>query len=277
MTPIRLTAIALACAFAAHADFSYTVTRKGGSGGDAATRHSYKGQKMKTENASIATIFDFGAQTVTTIDHRKRTYSVRQFGEFAQAAKNAGAEPKIGVRQTGQKKNIDGFNCNEAVLTVETNAPQPGGAASQMSVEMDMWLSSDVPGAQELRAFYQRNLEKFPWQAMTPGGDAMQRAMSDMQRKVAELGGVPVLEIIRVKGAMSPQAGRGMEQARAQLEAMRKQGGQQAQAAEQALARMGAAGGAAGPMSEITLESGSFSTAAIADSVFAIPAGYQRK
>jgi hypothetical protein len=62
-----------------------------------------------------------------------------------------------------------------------------------------------------------------------------------------------------------------MEQARARLEAMKQQGGAQAAAAEQALARMGAASG--GGM-EITMESGNFSTAAIPDSTFSIPPGF---
>ena len=68
-----------------------------------------------------------------------------------------------------------------------------------------------------------------------------------------------------------------MARAQAQLEAMRKQGGAQAQAAEQALARMGMTGRGGGSLFEITMESTGFSTAPVPDSVFAIPAGYQKK
>jgi hypothetical protein len=68
-----------------------------------------------------------------------------------------------------------------------------------------------------------------------------------------------------------------MAQARARLEEMQKQGGPQAQAAAQALARMGAApGGGGGSGFEINMESSNFSTASIPDSIFAIPAGYQQ-
>ena len=94
------------------------------------------------------------------------------------------------------------------------------------------------------------------------------------------MNGVPVLQIVRMKPAgNSPQmaqAQAGMAQAMAQLEAMRKQGGQQAAAAEAALARMGGMA-AGGSLLEITTESTNFSTSAIADSVFEIPAGYQKK
>ena len=66
-----------------------------------------------------------------------------------------------------------------------------------------------------------------------------------------------------------------MAQMRAQMEAMAKQGGPQAAAAQQALARMGAASGG-GSLFEITMESSDFSTGSIPDSVFAIPAGFQK-
>jgi hypothetical protein len=71
-----------------------------------------------------------------------------------------------------------------------------------------------------------------------------------------------------------------MAQARARLEAMIAQGGPGAAAAKMALDRMpgaSAAGGSgSGAMIEITSEQSDFSTASIPDSVFTIPAGYQR-
>jgi hypothetical protein len=68
----------------------------------------------------------------------------------------------------------------------------------------------------------------------------------------------------------------GMAQARAQMEAMIKQGGPQAAAAQQALARMGGAAPGGGALFEITMESSGFSASGIPDSVFAIPAGFQK-
>jgi hypothetical protein len=149
---------------------------------------------------------------------------------------------------------------------------------------MDLWLSSDPPGVKDLRAFYQRNMDRFPWSALANGGagnPGMQKAMADMQKKMASLGGVPVMQIMRVKmggnEAQTAQMQQGMERARAQMEAMRKQGGAQAAAAEQAMARMGAMGGGGGSLMEITTESSGFSSDSIPDSVFAIPDGYTKK
>jgi hypothetical protein len=158
-----------------------------------------------------------------------------------------------------------------------------GPAAAQgmkMQMEMDMWLSSDVPGASELRAFYKRNGERFPWAALGggAGNPGMTKAIADMQKAIANQGGVPVLQITRMKAAGNEQMNAQMAQARARLEEMKKQGGQQAAMADQALARMGGLGsGAGGSMFEVTMESSAFSTSPIPDTVFAIPAGYTKK
>ncbi|MDE3166934.1 MAG: hypothetical protein KGN36_14100 [Acidobacteriota bacterium] len=288
MKAIRISTLMLAGALAAQADSSYTTTRKGGPGGapgGTETRHALKGQKMMTQDAQISTILDFDAQTITTINHSARTYKVTKFSDLAHTMQSAQVEPQLDIRETGQKKNVNGFNASEVIMTLAVDSPQAAASGMKMSMEMDMWLSSEPPGAQEMRAFYQRNKGRFPWQAMASGGGnpSMQKAMADMQRKMADLGGVPVQMVMRVKpggnGAQAAQMQAGMEQARARLEEMKKQGGQQAQMAEQMLARMGAmgGGGGGGAMFEITMDSSGFSTAPIPDSQFAIPAGYTKE
>ena len=69
-----------------------------------------------------------------------------------------------------------------------------------------------------------------------------------------------------------------MAAAMEKLKAMQSQGGPGAAAAAQAMARMGGmpSPGASSSMMEITTDSSDFSTASIPDSVFAIPAGYQK-
>ena len=138
---------------------------------------------------------------------------------------------------------INGFNASEMVMTMDVDSPQMSQAGMKMQMEIDIWRSSDVPGAQELRTFYQRNAPNFPWAAMGGGAGGMQKAMVEIQRKVAASGGVTLLQTVKAKaaggGAQAAQMQPAMAQARAQLEAMIKQGGPQAAAAQQALARMG--------------------------------------
>lgn len=287
MRTAMLLALTLAASFTARADFSYTTARKSAQspapGADPqTTKHYLKGQKMKLDLGDTATIVDFDAQTVTTIVNSRQTYSVTKLSEMGQALNQAGVDAKMDVKETGQHKTINGFEATEIIMTIAIDSPEAGRPAGmKMTMEMDMWSSPDVPGAQELRAFYQRNGSRFPWAATGTGGNpGIQKAMADLQRKMAASGGVPVLQVVRVKTtgneAQMAQAQAGMAQARARLEEMKKQGGQQAAMAEQALARMGGmSGGGPGALFETTMESSGFSTSDIPDSVFAIPAGYQ--
>ena len=283
MKTATLLAIMLGATATAYADFSYTMAQKNqgssaAAAGASTTRILFKGQKMMSDRGAAATIVDFDAQTVTTVNKTQRTYSVTKFSDLGQGLKQNDIETKIDVRETGQTKTIDGFNASEMVMTMEMDSPQMAQAGMKMQMEMDIWKSSDVPGAREMKAFYERNGARFPWAAMTGGSGAqgMQKAMADAQRKMAGAGGVTLLQTIRTKSAGGGAQNDKMQKARAQLENMIQQGGPGAAGAQQALARMPAAGAGGGSLFEVTMESSNFSTAGIADSVFAIPAGFQK-
>ena len=227
-------------------------------------------------------ILDFDAQNMTQINTAQKTYTVSKFSELGETVSKSGMEINIDVKETGQRKTINGFNATELVMTMVIDNPQSRQQGMRMKVEMDIWVSPDVPGAQELRAFYQRNAGKFPWAAMSGAGGrgnpSMQKAMADLQRKMADMKGVPVLQVMKIGGsgneAQQAQMQQGMAQARAQLEEMKRQGKLTPQM-EEALKRMnGASSG--GSMFETAMESSDFSASPIPDSVFAIPAGYQQ-
>jgi hypothetical protein len=281
----------------AQADFSYTTTRKATGGSMAAmagqdnqtSKYFFKGQKMKVDSGDTAVILDFDAQTITTINNAQKTISVKGFNDVSAAPSDISA--KIDVKETGQKKNVNGFDASELVMTMDVNSPQMQ-QMGKMQMEMDMWISKDVPGAGELRAFYRKNMAKFPWAALGGGNQGMQAGLADLQRKVAEMDGVPVQQLVKVRMAggsaapampqMSAEQSAKMADAMAKLQAMQKQGGPAAAAAAQAMARMGGmqgagAGGASTSMIEMTMDSSAFSAGSIPDSVFEAPAGYQKK
>jgi Domain of unknown function (DUF4412) len=264
----------------AYADFSYTATQKiPGAGMDTTTKHYYKGDKMMTDSGNMSTIIDFDAQTVTHIDRTRKTYTVTKFSDANAETATAGPKMDVEFKETGQRKTINGFDAKQATMTVDADLPQAAAAGGKMRIEVELWLSEDVPGYAEVEAFYKRNMARFPWPAMVPTANpSMRTEMAELQRKMAAMHGVPVLEIMRTKmagaPAMSAQQQAQMERARAQIEAMQKQGGPQAAAAAQALARMG--GMSSGGGTEVTSESSAFSAAPVPDSVFAIPAGFQQ-
>ena len=276
----------LTAGLTARADFSYTQTTKSAGGMMAAaaptvTKTYLKGQKMKIDSGDSIMIMDFDAQTMTHINTAQKTYTVSKFSDLGETVGKSGMDVNIDLKETGQRKTINGFNATEMVMTMEMDNPQARQQGMKMKMEMDIWVSPDVPGAGELRTFYQRNAGKFPWGAMMGGGrgnPSMQKAMADLRRKMAEVKGVPVLQVMKMGAAgneaQMAQMQKGMEQARAQLEEMKKQGKLPPQMEEQ-LKRMTAAS-PGGSMFETTMESGNFSSSAIQDSVFAVPAGYQQ-
>jgi hypothetical protein len=272
------------------ADFSYSTTTKSSGGMAAAaapgsnrvTKTYLKGQKMKIDRGASATIFDFDAQTSTYIDSSQKTYRVSKFTDLRETSSTQRQDLNIDVKDTGQKKTINGYNASEMMLSVEVDNPSGRQAGMKMHMEVDFWISSDVPGAPELRAFYQRNAAKFPWGTMAGdggrGNPSMRNAMVELLRKMSDMKGVPVLQVMKMSGsgndAQQAQMQQGMAQARAQLEEMKRQGKLTPQM-EEALKRMnGASSG--GSMFETTMESTDFSASPIPDSVFAIPAGYQQ-
>ena len=268
----------------ARADFSYTTATKSGSAAtpvpvNQASKTYLKGQKMKIETGNSATILDFDTQSITYIDNNRKVYNVSKFTDLGQSLKQSGVEMTVDAKETGERKTINGYNASEMVLTADVEIAATG---RKNRMEMDFWISSDVPGSQEMVAFYKRNVDRFPWAAMAGqrgrGDQSMESAMSAFYRKMAAMKGVVVMQVMKMGGggndAQAAQAQQAMAQASKQLEELRKQGKLPPQV-EQQLAKMkGGTGG--GSMFEVTLESTGFSSAPIPDSVFAIPAGYQK-
>jgi hypothetical protein len=292
---VLFTFVLLSTTLAARADFSYTTTSKttggmaaslGGGANNPPSKHYFKGQKMRTDSGETSIIIDFDAQTMTMINNRQKTVTVRSLGEIGAVAGQNGASVQIDVKETGQQKTINGYNAKELIMTMDVDIPQ-AQQMGKMRMEMDLWLSTDVPGMGELKSFYQKNMERFPWAAMSGGGgnQGMQAGIAQMQRKMAEMGGAQVESVMKMKpagGAAAPVMPQMTPAQQAQMQAamarLQQQGGPQAAAAAQAMARMngGAAPGGSSSMMEITTDASDFSTASIPDSVFGIPAGYQK-
>jgi len=295
-----LFALTLAASLTASADFTYTSTMKASGGsmaamaGTAADRTSkmyFKGQKMMTTTGDTSIILDFGAQTITSINGAAKTYTVKKFNDPGAVA--VPEDVSVDVKETGQTKVINGFNATETIVTMSMDMEMGRGApAMKLKMEMDMWISPDVPGAGDMRAFYQKNAANFPWAAMAGGGGnaSMQKAMAQMQRKMAEMKGAVVEQVIRVKpaeGSAAPQMAMPAmptmtpaQQAQMQAAMSKMSPAMQAQM-QGMMGGMGrgaapAAGGSAS-LIEMTMDDSGFSSADIPESTFAIPAGYTQK
>jgi hypothetical protein len=265
--------VAMLAAFAvtSQADFSYVTTVKsGGPSAGTVTKHKIKGNKMRIDTGTVTILTDMDAQTITTINHTAKTYTVSPVTQAGAAIQKSGVEMKADVKETGQQKKIGAFNCRQVMMTM-TMTGQP----MNMTMENEMWVSPDVPGSAELKTISTRMAER----GVFPGGGDPQtkKMMADLQKQMAKVNGMPILQITRMKSgddAQSKQMQAQMAAMRTQMEAMKKAGGKQAEMAEKALASMPAPG--AKYMMEITSESGGFSAAAIPATEFALPAGYKK-
>ena len=268
MRSISMVGVFVAMAMVGFADFRYISTVKSGVGVGSVTKHMVKGNKMRVETSSAVMISDFDANTVTTLNPSTKTYRVSAMGQAGAALEKSGTDIKTEVRETDQKKMIGGFNCKQIVMTIAMTGQTP------MNIESEMWVSADVPGAAELKAISAKMAERSFGSGANP---QMQKAMADMQKQSAKIGGVPVLSMMRVKAgddAKSKAMQAQMQAARAQMEAMKKKGGPGAEQIDKALASMPTTG--AKYLMEMTTESSGFSTAAIPASDFDVPAGFKK-
>jgi hypothetical protein len=271
----------------ARADFSYTTTRKTTAGASVAGNHNqasryyFKGRKMKVETGDTAVVLDFAARTITALDNKLKTMSVRTFEADATGA-------TVDIKKTGQTKNIGGHRAVEMLLTTGLDGPELRTMGSQLQMEVDLWLSEDVQGAAWLHKFYQENQVGFPWRILSgPGNPAIQTGLASLHGRIATMNGIPALEVIKVLPAggppakpLTPAESGKIRDTIAELDAKVQKGGPEAEAATHEMSRLKAMVGddyVKGPLFEITVESSGFSTGSIPDSVFAIPAGYQQR
>ncbi len=184
---------------------------------------SVKGDKMVHRSQQQATVIDLAAQTVTTIDLQKKTYTVMTFDEFRQMmdqlsqkmhqSQDQGGqiEFKVTTKDTGNTKQIAGYPAKEMVLRMEMQVTdQKSGQQGTMVITSDMWLAPSIAGYEEVRAFYTRMGEKL---AFNPGGGMFMsspqasRNMGELYKEIGKLDGIPVVQTISMGGEGQPGSG----------------------------------------------------------------------
>src|SRR5579883_210784 len=261
-------------------------------------------------------IIDINKRTITTINTEKRTYSVMTFDQMKQAMEDASSKlqnskqpgsPDVSIdaniQQTGQTRNIDGYDTREAILTMSMTMTDPRTAQTgAMSLKMDMWIAPEVAGYSEIRDFYKRMAKELDWM---PGGMAllnrpdMARAISKMMAQGGAVDGTPIQEVMSIRPAATPGSPNAAPQ-QTGAQSTTQNNSQQNPSAAIASALSGRFGGLGGfgrkkqsapaqdaapapsPSSsgdssliEMTMENSSFSAAPVSSTLFEIPAGFR--
>jgi hypothetical protein len=183
-----------------------------------------KGDRKATMNDATGQIIDLAEEKVYDLDLKKKSYRVTTFAELrrrmeeaqkkAQAdaqkeaahekEKPAAADPNakqfevdFDVKNTGQKKAINGFDTHEAVVTITVREKgktlEQGGG---MVMTSDMWLAPKIPQMKEILDFDMR-YAKALYGTMVAGVSAEQMAtamamypmMKDAMGKMSAEGG----------------------------------------------------------------------------------------
>lgn len=147
-------------------------------GGDQKSTTRISGDFMRTDNDSDSTIIDVDGEKIYTLDNEKKTYSVATFQEMrerlasaldsirprrAQAGQQgtevtAGADAK--VTETGRTATIGGYECKQYLIELSMTMTNEKAQSGSLSTISEMWQAGDVPGMDEIRAFYTKLAEK---------------------------------------------------------------------------------------------------------------------
>ncbi len=261
-------------------------------------------------------IIDLGKEQMIHIDLEKKTYSVITFEEYRKAvaamaekmAKQMGsdtqvvADMRLSVKDGGESKVIQGMPAKLMKLHLEMDMKdQKSGQTFTTTIDMDEWRTPQVPGHDQVRAFYIAFAEKVGMGpetmrtmqlAMGQAGTA--EGMARLAKETSKLEGVPLVQVTRMMGL-------GMGLPDVDMPSGAEVTGAAAESAVGgALGRLGRIGGLGGfgrrkkqeepppqkkaeepkkaepsVLLEMTSESSNFSTAAVDASKFAIPAGFK--
>lgn len=239
---------------AADVTLKQTTTGKGmGMSGKIAGTTYIKGLKMRTDSVVGDTtrtmLFDIDAQKLYMFDSKKKEADVWDMAAFsAEMSQTVNtSDMKASVKANGQTKSILGRNASGYDMAITMPTAVGGNKDMKMTVTLQgpMWVVKDAPGSADYLAFYKAAAEKGwifsdPRAAKANYGQA--RSLTEMYRQLAATGGVPYETTFDIK-----MSGEGPMAA--------------------IMSRMG------NVSSTTTVES--VEAGAIADTMFAVPAGYK--
>jgi hypothetical protein len=201
-----------------------------------------KGNRKATMNESTGQIIDLGEEKVYDLDMKKKTYEVTTFEQLRQkmrearekaqkqAAEQQGKEEKqekaqpqkeyevdFSVKDTGQKKQLAGYDTHEVIMTItvrEKGKTLEDGGGLVMNV--DSWLGPQIPALKELAEFdmkYWKQLQGPDAMGMSAEQlamvmamyPAMKQASERLQKESPKLQGTPLASTTTVEGVKSKE------------------------------------------------------------------------
>jgi hypothetical protein len=205
-------------------------------GGDPVTQTvSVKGNRKAMMGKDRGQIIDLVEEKIYDIDIRRKSYTVTTFADLRKRMEEArqkaasqsptasqdraGTQPEVEVdfslKESGQRKSINGFDAREVVMIVTVREKgktlEDGGG---MAMTSNTWLAPKVPGMNEIAEFDRRYAEALGLGTMLDAQQAamlagmypmVADAMKRMQAENVNLDGTPVLTVVKVEAIPSAE------------------------------------------------------------------------
>lgn len=214
-------AVALAAPAYADVTLKQTSTGKGmGVSGTTQTTTYIKGDKMRTDTVlgdrTESVIFDLDGQKMYMFDSRKKEADVYEMAAFAQeiSASVDTANMKVSFKPNGHTKEVGGKTATG--YDIEVSVPTSMGGSKDMSIVMTLsgpaWIVKGAPGTEDYVRFYKAAVEKgwiFSEPRVAKAQPGQAKAMAEMYRQLAEAGGIAYETDMQMKmgGGSGPLAG----------------------------------------------------------------------
>jgi hypothetical protein len=210
---------------------------------------SVKGDRKMTLTGDTAQIIDLNEEKVYDLNMKNKTYTVTTFAEMrrqmeearkkaeAQARENPapsqpGGQAKPGepqkevevdfsLKESGQKRAINGFDAREVVMTVAVREKgkkleESGG----LVMTSNTWLAPKIAAMNEVADFDRRYAQKFGAPAMldaqqmamvTAMYPQMKEAMAKFEAENVNMDGTPVLTVVKFEAVANPEQAKQQE------------------------------------------------------------------
>lgn len=216
------TVLGLGLALPVHADVTVKQTTGGkgmGISGSASGATYIKGNKMRSDvvmgDKTQTMISDVDAQKLYIFDSKKKeaeVWDIASLGaEISKAVDVSGT--KASVTSNGQTKQIAAHSAAGYDLEVSVQSAMGGSNDMTMTVTLSgpIWIVKNAPGSADYARFYKTAAEK-GWVFSDPRGAKAQpgqaKAMAEMHKQIAEIGGIPYEVNVQIKmGGSGPMAG----------------------------------------------------------------------
>lgn len=161
-----------------------------------------KGDRKVTSTEDAATIVDLAEEKVYDLNLRDKSYKVTTFAEIRKRMEEARAKTEdearkqrardekrdpnqremtadFNVKETGQRREINGFNCREVLLMIaihekDKTLEQAGG----ILMTTDMWLAPRIAATTEIADFDAKYARKLSENGGLPSGEQLAQAFA---------------------------------------------------------------------------------------------------